>query len=1697
MRLLLNRGAMQCSEVFIITAFLLTVTVMLEGASTPAQAQTPTVPAAPTELTATADGPTRIVLSWIRPSDDGGAELIGYWVELSSDGGVTWEHYEELASPGGSRTIFDDYGLSAGDTRHYRVSAYNSIGRGPPSNVASATTTTTAPTVPAAPTGLTARADGPTRIALSWAAPWITGGAAISGYKIEVSADSGVTWSDLVANTGITFPRTYSHTSLSGHDTRHYRVSAWNSAGTGPASDVASTTTAAPTLPAAPPRPTARAEGATRIALSWTAPSNTGGAAISGYKIEVSADRGGNWSDLVANTGTTARTYAHTSLSARDTRLYRVSAINSVGTGPASRVARATTTAPTVPSTPPGLTARADGPPRIILSWIRPSDDGGVELGGYWIEVSSDGGATWEDLAQTASIKGSDTRSHDYGLSAGDTRHYRISAWNSVGRGPASDVASATTTTAPTVPAAPTGLTARADGPTRIALSWTAPWIIGGAAISGYKIEVSADSGTTWSDLVANTGNAIRAYHDYGLSARDTRHYRVSAINSAGTGPASDVASGTTTGPTLSAAPTELTARADGATRIALSWTAPWITGGVAISGYKIEVSADSGTTWSDLVANTGTTDLTYAHTGLSGGDTRHYRVSAINSAGTGPASDVASATISSKVELSVNPGAVAEDAAGTSVTVTGTLDGTARTEATTVTVSIGAAADTATEGTDYTTVDDLTLTISAEQTSGTATFTLTPENDTLGDGDETISVTGTTTATGLTVTGTELTITDDETVSTEVELSVNLASVAEDAAAGTVVTVTGTLDSAARTEATSVTVSIGAATDTATEGTDYTTVDDLTLTISAEQTSGTATFTLTPDNDTLGEGDEKISVTGTTTATDLRVTDTELTIADDETVSTEVELSVSHPSVAEDAAAGTVVTVTGTLDSAARTEATSVTVSVGAPTDTATEGTDYTTVNDLTLTISAEQTSGTATFTLTPDNDTLGDGDEMISVTGTTTAQGLTVTGTELTITDDDTASTEVELSVSHPSVAEDAAAGTVVTVTGTLDSAARTEATSVTVSIGAGTDTATEGTDYTTVNDLTLTINAEQTSGTATFTLTPDNDTLGDGDETISVTGTTTAQGLTVTGTELTITDDDRVSTEVELSVSLTSVAEDAAGTSVTVTGTLDSAARTEATSVTVSIGAGTDTATEGTDYTTVNDLTLTIGTGQTSGTATFTLTPDNDTLGEGDEKISVTGTTTATGLTVTGTELTITDDETVSTEVELSVSHQSVAEDAAAGTVVTVTGTLNGGARTEATSVTVSIGAGTDTATEGTDYTTVNDLTLTISAEQTSGTATFTLTPDNNTLGEGDETISVTGTTTAAGLTVTGTELTITDDETVSTEVELSVSHPSVAEDAAAGTVVTVTGTLNGGALTEATTVTVSIGAGTDTATEGTDYTTVDDRTLTISAGETSGTATFTLTPTNDELGEGGETVSVGGTTTAAGLTVSGTELTITDDDSASTEVKLSVSPASVAENAAGTAVTVTGILDGAARTEATSVTVSVGAPTDTATEGTDYTTVNNFTLTINAEQASGTATFTLTPRNDTLGEGAEQISVTGTTTAAGLTVSGTELTITDNDTASTEVALSVRPRSVAENAAGTSVTVTGTLNGGSRTSDTRVTVSVGASTDSATEGTDYTTVEDFTLTIDGGQTSGTATFTLTPDNDTLGEGASRSR
>ena len=111
---------------------------------------------------------------------------------------------------------------------------------------------------------------------------------------------------------------------------------------------------------------------------------------------------------------------------------------------------------------------------------------------------------------------------------------------------------------------------------------------------------------------------------------------------------------------------------------------------------------------------------------------------------------------------------------------------------------------------------------------------------------------------------------------------------------------------------------------------------------------------------------------------------------------------------------------------------------------------------------------------------------------------------------------------------------------------------------------------------------------------------------------------------------------------------------------------------------------------------------------------------------------------------------------------------------------------------------------------------------------------------------------------------------------TAVTLEVSPTEVAEDAGT-TTLTVTGTLNGAALTTATDVTLTISG---TATRDADYS-ATVLPLTIPAGSVSGTATLTLSLVDDSVEEDDETVIITATTTT-GLTLSPSSLTVTITD-----------------------------------------------------------------------------------------------------------------------------------------------------------------------------------------------------------------------
>ena len=116
--------------------------------------------------------------------------------------------------------------------------------------------------------------------------------------------------------------------------------------------------------------------------------------------------------------------------------------------------------------------------------------------------------------------------------------------------------------------------------------------------------------------------------------------------------------------------PENLSATSKEQTMIGLEWDAP----DSIVTGYKIEVSEDGGVNWTDRVFNTGSTRTRYNHQGLSLGDTRHYRVSAINSEGTSDPSNIASATVGGTSSVD-EPGMVTlssfQPQVGTAVTAT------------------------------------------------------------------------------------------------------------------------------------------------------------------------------------------------------------------------------------------------------------------------------------------------------------------------------------------------------------------------------------------------------------------------------------------------------------------------------------------------------------------------------------------------------------------------------------------------------------------------------------------------------------------------------------------------------------------------------------------------------------------------------------------------------------------------------------------------------------------------------------------------------------------------------------------------------------------------------------------------------------------------------------------------------------------
>jgi len=387
-------------------------------------------PAAPTNVKAVG-GDGQVTVSW-----DPVANATSYDLFYATKAKVAEEEDNDDVDAKRVKNVTSPFvlkGLAASTTYSFIVRAINNNRRGPASAEVSATTsgTTPVPTIPAAPTGLSATG-GSKQATISWSA--VTGA---TSYNLYWSTTTGVTTTNGTKISGVTSPAV--QTGLTDSTTYFYILTAVNSAGESAASvQVAATTLPAnsppPTIPAAPTSVTATG-GANQETIAWSAVTGA-----TSYNVYWSTTSGVNTTTGTRIAGVSSP-FVHTGLTASTAYFYIVTAVNSAGESGPSVQASATTNAPsaTVPDAPTGVSA-AGGAKQVSVSWSAVS--GATSYNLYW---SATTGVT---TATGTKIAGATSPRIVSGLADNTAYFFIVTAVNSTGESVASGQATATTNAA-------------------------------------------------------------------------------------------------------------------------------------------------------------------------------------------------------------------------------------------------------------------------------------------------------------------------------------------------------------------------------------------------------------------------------------------------------------------------------------------------------------------------------------------------------------------------------------------------------------------------------------------------------------------------------------------------------------------------------------------------------------------------------------------------------------------------------------------------------------------------------------------------------------------------------------------------------------------------------------------------------------------------------------------------------------------------------------------------------------------------------------------------------------------------------------------------------------------------------------------------------------------------------------------------
>ena len=391
-------------------------------------------------------------------------------------------------------------------------------------------------------------------------------------------------------------------------------------------------------------------DGSESLAVSWTAPTNTGASAITAYDLRTiltSADEtaDADWTVVqdAWTTGSGALSYVVTGLTGNAGYDVQVRGVNDSGDGLWSETATGTPTtdeAPTIDTVTPGDQS-------IAVAWTAPTNASLGTVTSYDLRYISADATNRADTNWAVVTSIWSSGSLDYTLNPtitplvnGVSYDLQVRAVVGTDQHPWSGVRSATPRTTPGAPAidAVTG----AGG--SLTVGWGEPGSDGGDGITSYDlryITTGADEtlAANWTVKlgVRSSGDPDREYDITGLDSGTQYDVQVRAVNGAGAGAWSPTSVGTTRpgAPAIDSV--------SGVSRgLTVRWSAPAPDGDAAVASYDLRYIETSGdetveANWTVRSAVWAAGDLAATVTGLEVGTQYDVQMRAVNASGAGP----------------------------------------------------------------------------------------------------------------------------------------------------------------------------------------------------------------------------------------------------------------------------------------------------------------------------------------------------------------------------------------------------------------------------------------------------------------------------------------------------------------------------------------------------------------------------------------------------------------------------------------------------------------------------------------------------------------------------------------------------------------------------------------------------------------------------------------------------------------------------------------------------------------------------------------------------------------------------------------------------------------------------------------------------------------------------------------------------